>query len=98
MRTGIMVARVMIIAVIIAGAPIRRRLPFQQRDQAAALHIRWDRQSRDLHERRREISINRDCILYGARLGYAGPADEEWHLDRGFVHKPLVIQAVIAEE
>ena len=57
MGPRVVVARVVVVAVVPARAPVGGPLALEQRQEAAALHVGGHLQPGDLHERRREIDV-----------------------------------------
>ena len=66
--------------------------------EAAALHVGGGGEAGVVEEELGEIEIERDVLVDGAGLEFAGVLHEEGHAEGLFVHEALVEPAVVAEE
>ena len=70
---------------------VRRRLAEQQPLEAASLHVAGDLRACDVQKRLGEIQVQHHLLAHGAGLDTAGPADQERHTQRLFIHDALII-------
>ncbi len=88
----------MIVPIIHRRAPIGRRFALEQRQETAALDVVGHFFARGGQQRRGEVDVDDHAVVDASRFDHVGPANQERHSQRFFVHEPFVEPVVIAQE
>ena len=86
------------IPVVNCLTPIGRGRAFGYAQEAATLHVGWDRHARRIEQSRSEVKILNQLSTRSAGSDLSRPAGQQWNPERRLVHEALVIEAMFSKE